>query len=658
MARNSVLQSNWEHSTKEQWIGENYFVRGSSGNDIHRTNVPDCRLDFRNSLLTEEEHYLRFLGYPDLRRHSINSLDTDHDYLHDHSLPHEMPPEPATVAIGAKGREEKEEMFSLYDSSNMTSNATNQTDPFAPTLPLIPSIRATSDPADDMYVVDVAEDVAKRHETADTTGSSIHYDTGDESAGGGVISTTPEAQQQQQNATQGLVQVQPLQNAKSHDGGVQARKQKKELNEHENKESSPKNPYQHRPQSASAHSRNMGGYHKHGSVRNDLGGAGEGQSPQNLSSPNYPPHPHKLHDGQRAASMRSVIVYGTERAQSPEQARMTKFAFEMAHEANLNARFEPPHEKWIELAKERKRLEIIRDEITKFMENNNIANFDDISHKNKNKSKSKSTATSNDNDNKSSNIINSIDGGSSSSSSGKTTPNPQDSKQTRIEKQARRLSMSSKATNEAEMKKHRSTDYIAVTSIVGEYYDENNGLNMISEDLTVAVDGVRGTFNAILATHDKFNDKYHKKHKKNKFIVADLRSQNKADLIQNSSAHFADLFDSNDTASAELDVLSGELIWSTGVVWFKNEWNLLKGAWEDDNGNIIEIRQDNTARYLKGYGPFRADIVGFKQVRVELPNQTYLEGDIIDVDEIKFENGDKWKRHSFVLLLLLFFVLN
>lgn len=29
------------------WLGEQYFLRGSEGNDIHKTNVPNLRISFR-----------------------------------------------------------------------------------------------------------------------------------------------------------------------------------------------------------------------------------------------------------------------------------------------------------------------------------------------------------------------------------------------------------------------------------------------------------------------------------------------------------------------------------------------------------------------------------------------------------------------------------
>ncbi|KAK4478457.1 hypothetical protein RD792_013932 [Penstemon davidsonii] len=47
IARNSVYQSGFSHALKHHWIGKEYYKRGPDGNDIHKTNVPHIRLEFR-----------------------------------------------------------------------------------------------------------------------------------------------------------------------------------------------------------------------------------------------------------------------------------------------------------------------------------------------------------------------------------------------------------------------------------------------------------------------------------------------------------------------------------------------------------------------------------------------------------------------------------
>jgi len=54
LARNSVIQSGWEMQVKKHWIGHKWYLPGSAGNDIHKTNVPNIRLVYRHSTLVEE----------------------------------------------------------------------------------------------------------------------------------------------------------------------------------------------------------------------------------------------------------------------------------------------------------------------------------------------------------------------------------------------------------------------------------------------------------------------------------------------------------------------------------------------------------------------------------------------------------------------------
>nr|AGJ84350.1 AMP deaminese [Camellia sinensis] len=61
IARNSVYQSGFSHALKSHWIGKEYYKRGPDGNDIHRTNVPRIRLEFRD-LIWREEMQLVYLG--------------------------------------------------------------------------------------------------------------------------------------------------------------------------------------------------------------------------------------------------------------------------------------------------------------------------------------------------------------------------------------------------------------------------------------------------------------------------------------------------------------------------------------------------------------------------------------------------------------------
>ncbi|KAL7095300.1 hypothetical protein ACP275_10G015100 [Erythranthe tilingii] len=66
IARNSVYQSGFSHALKSHWIGKQYFKRGPNGNDIHKTNVPHIRLEFREMIWREEmqQVYLGRANFP------------------------------------------------------------------------------------------------------------------------------------------------------------------------------------------------------------------------------------------------------------------------------------------------------------------------------------------------------------------------------------------------------------------------------------------------------------------------------------------------------------------------------------------------------------------------------------------------------------------
>ncbi|KAL2159280.1 hypothetical protein VTH06DRAFT_2715 [Thermothelomyces fergusii] len=58
LAKNSVKQSGYEFSIKQQWLGPNFFQPGRRGNTQVKTNVPDRREEFRYQTLMEEHRLL------------------------------------------------------------------------------------------------------------------------------------------------------------------------------------------------------------------------------------------------------------------------------------------------------------------------------------------------------------------------------------------------------------------------------------------------------------------------------------------------------------------------------------------------------------------------------------------------------------------------
>ncbi|VDK75615.1 unnamed protein product [Litomosoides sigmodontis] len=77
LARNSVLQSGFEHKVKVHWLGPNYEEEGVLGNDISRTNVPDIRVSFRHETLVDE--LCSLFRTRDIQR-VRNGDDDDDDY--------------------------------------------------------------------------------------------------------------------------------------------------------------------------------------------------------------------------------------------------------------------------------------------------------------------------------------------------------------------------------------------------------------------------------------------------------------------------------------------------------------------------------------------------------------------------------------------------
>ncbi|CAK7565011.1 MAG: AMP deaminase [Sporothrix epigloea] len=54
LAKNSVVQSGYEFTVKQQWLGPDFYKPGVAGNTMVKTNIPDRRQHFRYSTLREE----------------------------------------------------------------------------------------------------------------------------------------------------------------------------------------------------------------------------------------------------------------------------------------------------------------------------------------------------------------------------------------------------------------------------------------------------------------------------------------------------------------------------------------------------------------------------------------------------------------------------
>jgi AMP deaminase len=58
VARNSILQSGWEHLFKLHFLGEHYWLSGPAGNSIARSNVPNLRMSYRHETLIDEHVFI------------------------------------------------------------------------------------------------------------------------------------------------------------------------------------------------------------------------------------------------------------------------------------------------------------------------------------------------------------------------------------------------------------------------------------------------------------------------------------------------------------------------------------------------------------------------------------------------------------------------
>ncbi|KAF2480355.1 hypothetical protein BDY17DRAFT_255503, partial [Neohortaea acidophila] len=54
LAKHSVIQSGFEHSVKQRWLGNNYHLPGVAGNDMAKVNLPNIREAFRHETWLQE----------------------------------------------------------------------------------------------------------------------------------------------------------------------------------------------------------------------------------------------------------------------------------------------------------------------------------------------------------------------------------------------------------------------------------------------------------------------------------------------------------------------------------------------------------------------------------------------------------------------------
>ncbi|KAL0234637.1 hypothetical protein PCE1_001673 [Barthelona sp. PCE] len=125
IARNSCLNSGFDHESKVSWLGEQYTNQNAiEANEVRKTNVPDVRILFRESLLQTEKQLLMSLSHEvDIRnllqfgmkkRHVLYETSIDLNLLLDRISQQEEKEIPRVGSVGSnlsKLGEESETMI-------------------------------------------------------------------------------------------------------------------------------------------------------------------------------------------------------------------------------------------------------------------------------------------------------------------------------------------------------------------------------------------------------------------------------------------------------------------------------------------------------------------------------------------------------------------
>jgi AMP deaminase len=78
LAKNSVLQSGFEHAMKQRWLGKNFHLPGTAGNDMAKVNVPNIREAYRHETWLQEIAMIdRYTNAPAGNRISASKLAPD-----------------------------------------------------------------------------------------------------------------------------------------------------------------------------------------------------------------------------------------------------------------------------------------------------------------------------------------------------------------------------------------------------------------------------------------------------------------------------------------------------------------------------------------------------------------------------------------------------
>jgi AMP deaminase len=98
LAKHSVVQSGFEHSVKQRWLGQNFHLPGVAGNDMAKVNVPNIREAFRHETWLQEVAMIdRYTNFSVTSQLSAISLPVTNDSTNSAGLALQpQPPSPTT----------------------------------------------------------------------------------------------------------------------------------------------------------------------------------------------------------------------------------------------------------------------------------------------------------------------------------------------------------------------------------------------------------------------------------------------------------------------------------------------------------------------------------------------------------------------------------
>ncbi|KAK4056829.1 AMP deaminase [Microbotryomycetes sp. JL221] len=87
LARNSCVQSGFEMQVKRHWLGSDWYKEGPVSNYIHKTNVPNLRIEYRHSTLMEERTMIAQISQAGVSEQSKLNVNGEPHKIDDRHVP-------------------------------------------------------------------------------------------------------------------------------------------------------------------------------------------------------------------------------------------------------------------------------------------------------------------------------------------------------------------------------------------------------------------------------------------------------------------------------------------------------------------------------------------------------------------------------------------